>query len=94
VAPLELWTYADSYTNDAGTEVDILTATDVVGTGPGIKGVRCFGAIKDKRAGYVAAEMFPKMWENEDPSVVYAMTQSAPLMVPSEPNASFRIRVQ
>lgn len=93
-APVELWTYADSYTDDSGTEQPLLAANEVVGTGPGMKGVRCFGAIKDKRAGFVALSKFPKMWDEEDPSVTYAMVQSAPLMVPSEPNATFRIVAQ
>lgn len=93
-APVELFTYADSYTDDAGNEVELLAANEVIGSGPGVKGVRCFGAIKDTKAGLAAMSKFPKMWENQDPSVTYVMTQSAPLMVPSEPNATFRIVAQ
>lgn len=77
-----------------GNETFFLDQKTVVGVAPqSIQGVRCFGAIKDKAAGYRAIEMFPKMWEEEDPSVEYIMTQSAPLMVPVEPNASFSIKV-
>ena len=58
-----------------------------------IGGVRGFGAIRDKRAGLQALEVFSKMWEEEDPSVEYLMSQSAPLMVPRNPNATFKIKV-
>ena len=64
----------------------------VIGTGPGLQGTRLFGAIMDARLGLVTTDMAPKMWMDEDPSVVYTMTQSAPLMVPGQPNASFVIR--
>ncbi len=91
---LELWTYADSYTADDGTDTMILNDLDVVGTGPGMQGTRCFGAIQDVDAGLVATTMFPKMWKNDDPSVVYVLTQSAPLMVPAQPNSAFRLTVK
>ncbi len=86
---LELYTYSDTYeTDNDGTEADYLDPKWVVATGPGIQGVRCFGAIMDSKAGLAPMAMFPKMWPNEDPSVTYVMTQSAPLMVPAQPNAS------
>jgi hypothetical protein len=58
-----------------------------------LNGTRCYGAIRDKRAGLAAMSLFPKMWDQEDPSVTYTMTQSAPLMVPGNPNNSFRLVV-
>ncbi len=94
VASLELYTYSDTYeTDNAGTEADYLDPDWVVATGPGIQGVRCFGAIMDAKAGLAAMAMFPKMWENDDPSVTYVMTQSAPLMVPAQPNGSAVMKV-
>jgi len=65
----------------------------VLGVGAGVDGVRCFGAVLDKQAGYQALEYFPKMWENEDPSVEYLMSQGAPLMVPRDPDATFLMTV-
>lgn len=91
IGALELWTYNDMYQDDTFTEVSYLDQNTVVGTGGNIQGVRCYGAIQDKRAGLVATDMFPKMWDVEDPSLTYTMTQSAPLMVPAQPNGSFRI---
>lgn len=90
---IEVYTYAQQYEDYEENLVDVLHPLDVIGTGPGLSGFRLFGAIKDKRAGLRPLSMFPKMWDEEDPSVTFTMTQSAPLMVPSRPNCSFRIRV-
>ena len=38
-------------------------------------------------------EYMTKMWEEDDPSVVYTMSQSAPLYVPTNPNNTFRLKV-
>ena len=88
---LEVYTYNEEYENEAGVTVPFMSSYDVVGTGPGLGGVRCFGAIRDKRAGLLPLALFPKMWDQEDPSLTYTMTQSAPLMVPTNTNNSFRI---
>lgn len=88
---LELYTYSDTYeTDNAGTEADFLNSGYVVATGPGIQGHRCFGAILDSDApgGLTPTAMAPKMWPERDPSVTYVMTQSAPLMVPAQPDGS------
>lgn len=90
---LEIYTYNEQYEDEAGVTQSVMDSNDVVGTGPGIQGTRCFGAIRDKRAGLQPLPIFPKMWDQEDPSVTYTMTQSAPLMVPANTNNSFRIKV-
>jgi hypothetical protein len=95
---LDLWTYHYQFEElDSGTDdyvlVDYLDSGTVVGVAPGTDGVRCYGAIMDVRANMQATEMFPKQWEEEDPSVSYTMTQSAPLMVPLRPNTTFRMKV-
>jgi len=89
---IECWVYSGTYDDDAGNQVAYMNTNDVVGVGD-FDGVRCFGAIQDARAGYKALEVFMKNWENQDPSVEYLLSQSAPLMVPGEPNGTFRIRV-
>lgn len=90
---LEVYTYNEQYEDEAGVTQPFMSSLDVVGTGQALNGTRCYGAIRDKRAGLAAMSLFPKMWDQEDPSVTYTMTQSAPLMVPGNPNNSFRIRV-
>jgi len=89
---IEVYTYAQQYEDYDGALIDMMHPLDVIGTG-NVNGIRAFGAIMDKRAGLRALSKFPKMWDVEDPSQTFTMTQSAPLMVPTEPNRSFRIRV-
>lgn len=92
---LRLWLYSGKYRDENGTLQDILNTDTVVGVDfASVQGHRCFGAIKDGAAGFRALDMFPKNWEDEDPWVEYLMTQSAPLMVPKQPNATFSIKVK
>lgn len=88
---LELYTYSDTYEDEDGNDADYLDPKWVVATGPGIQGVRCYGAILDDDA-LRAMSIFPKSWKNDDPSVRYVMSQSAPLMVPAQPNGSAVIK--
>jgi hypothetical protein len=89
---MELWVDRSKYVDEAGSEQFYLPQNVVVGFAD-IEGVRCFGAIKDFKAGLQPLERFQKMWEEEDPSAEYILTQSAPLFVPKKPNASFKIIV-
>lgn len=90
---LEIYTYNDIYEDEDGNAVNFLDQDTVVLTSPAVEGVRAFGAIQDRKAGWAASAMFPKMWEQEDPSGLYLMTQSAPLMIPTRPNASLKAKV-
>ncbi len=89
---LEVWMYRDYYEDENGTLTEFMDPRDVVLTG-NVDGVRAFGAILDRRAGLRAMPIFPKMWDEEDPSATYLMSQSAPLMVPVYQNRTMRARV-
>ncbi len=88
---LEVYTHKGLY--DEGV-VRKATMPDggVVFTSSAVDGVRCFGAIMNMTALY-AAEMFPTMWPEKDPSGLFTMTESAPLMVPAMPNATLYVNV-
>lgn len=91
---LRMWLYSGKYRDETDTLQDILDTNTVVGVDFGmVMGHRCYGAIRDGKAGFKPLEMFPKNWEDEDPWAEYIMTQSAPLMVPKQPNATFSIKV-
>lgn len=93
---LEVWVYADYYENVAAgvrTPVPYMDARDILLIGPNVQGVQCFGAIEDKGANFATLPIFPKMWDENDPSATILMTQSAPLPVPVNPNNTFRARV-
>ena len=90
---LRLWTYSNFYeVTLGGTRVGYIDTYDVIGVGNPM-GKQAFGAIMDADAGLASLRMFPKMWKQEDPSATFIMAQSAPLMVPVNPNASLRARV-
>lgn len=89
---VSLYTYNDTYEDNDGDQVPFLEEGIIVLTGD-VEGVRAFGAIMDAEAGWVPMALFPKMWMNQDPSGVFAMTQSAPLMIPGRPDASMKVRV-
>lgn len=91
-AGFECYVYTAKYEDDNGVLQDMMDTNKVVLAAPDVKGVQCFGAIRDKRAGFQSLKYFPKNWETEDPSVEYVMTQSAPLMVPSQPDATASIQ--
>lgn len=90
---LDVYVYSDFYQEPDGTMVPFMSADDVVLTGPGVQGVRAFGAIQDKAANWQALSIFPKMWDEQDPSATFVMNQSAPLMVPVNPNNTLRATV-
>ncbi|ECK3505599.1 hypothetical protein [Salmonella phage STM1 BHU] len=90
---MRIWVNTQKYRDQNDQEQFLMKQKAVMGISSAIEGVRCFGAILDKGAGYQALEYFPKMWDQEDPSVEYLMSQGAPLMVPADPNASFLLTV-
>lgn len=90
---IEAWLDTSKYVDENGAEQFFLDQKTVVGISEAVEGVRCFGAIKDFDARLQPLEVFTKMWKNEDPSVEYLLSQSAPLMVPKRPNATFKIKV-
>lgn len=90
---LEIYTYNGQYDDEDLVAQPIMDSYSVVGTGNSINGVRCYGAIRDKRANLQALARFPKMWDADDPAVTYTMTQSAPLMAPTNIDNSFHIVV-
>lgn len=92
-ARLDLWVYSNTYEEYDGTILPFMDPGCVVGVGTDFNGAACFGAIMDKRAGLRSLPIFPKMWDEEDPSVTYTMSQSAPLMVPGRTDNTFKIKV-
>lgn len=78
---------------DDGVEKRFLEPTEVLLSGQSIEGVRHYGSIKDLKIDNGARPFFLKSWETEDPSHRYIMIQSAPLLVPYDPNATCLIKV-
>jgi len=94
-AGIEVFVYKDEVENDNGVMVDLLDPKDILLVAPGARGVRAYGAIYDVDAmdEATAIDIFPKMWPNPDPSVIYLMHQSSPLPIPLRPNCTFKATV-
>jgi len=73
-----------------GVTVDILKKNEVLLTSRAVDGVKAFGAILDAAADLQPADIFTKMWDQEDPSARFIMSQSAPLMIPVNTNATVK----
>jgi hypothetical protein len=90
IGDFDIWVYNDVYTDDNGVTQSMLPANTVLlGSAMQIEGTRCYGVIQDEKAGYRAQRYFAKSWLEEDPALRWMLLQSAPLVVPYRPNASF-----
>jgi hypothetical protein len=90
IGDLDFWVYNDRYVDDNDVVQKLLPDyTVLVGSTGQLEGTRCYGAIQDEKAGYRAQRYFSKSWLEEDPAVRWLLLQSAPLIVPYRPNASF-----
>lgn len=97
---LPVWTYKDTIDvpGPGGTKqrVDLFNEKDILLLAPGVDGVKVRGPIYDTKAiesGQVAAEVFAKMWETEDPGERFIMHQASFLPVPLHPNRTLKARV-
>jgi hypothetical protein len=92
---IDCWVDTTRFINpETGLEEFYLDQNTVCGVAPdAMGGTRCFGAIKDIDAGFLPMEFHFKNWIIPDPSQEYLLTQSAPLMVPRDPNATYSMKV-
>lgn len=91
---IEVYVNTSVYVDDNNETQFFQDQGSVVGIDPAaFIGVRCFGAIRDGRANYKPVSIFPKNWVGgEDPYEEFIMHQSAPLMVPLTPDATYYIK--
>lgn len=86
---LRFWVYQDWYVDEAGVEQKMIPDYTVILASPDVDGVQHQGAIRDEAAGLQPLEYFSKSWVVEDPSRRILLMQSAPLLVPYRPDATF-----
>lgn len=87
VGDMDFYTFAGIYEDDAGNAQKYLPQYRCISVAPdAVQGAQVHGAIQDEES-LEAAEFFPKMWLEKDPSATMIMTQSAPLVVPGRVNA-------
>ncbi len=91
IGDFDFWVYNDVYV-DPITNLSRKLLPDytvIMGSQSQLEGTRCYGLIQDEKANYRASRFFTKSWLEEDPAVRWLLMQSAPLVVPYRPNASF-----
>lgn len=93
VGDFDFFVYDDVYEDDEGEIQHLLPPYTVLLGGANIEGVQAHGAILDAHFGYMPLEFAPRNWIENDPPIEFVMTQSAPLVVPSRVNATFRATV-
>ena len=94
IGMFNFWQYTQKYEDDAGVTQDMFPSLGCALVAPqAYDGMMTYGAIKDNRV-LRPASRYPKMWDQEDPSITFLMTQAAPLPVPSDANGSAFISVR
>lgn len=95
-ATIEIYLYRDTFVNDQGVEELYLQPNELVFTSSPdrINGIQCFGAIIDPYANYQSLPIFARNYmTHDDPVLEWMLQQSAPLMVPINPNATMKATV-
>ncbi len=92
------WWYLETYINAAGSRTpviakNVMTAVAAGGEGVGVDGMRAYGAILDPAAGYAALPYHVQEIIETNPGRKSILTQSAPLMIPGNPNSTAAITV-
>lgn len=93
---VEVWTYADQQMDSAGNLIEMMDPNDVFMSAPGADGMMAFGAIYDLQAavaGNIRTDIFQKQYEQQNPSQLNMLTQSAPLPIKRFPNRTFKATV-
>lgn len=92
--PYRLWLYNDWYIDPAdNTEKPILADGTVLLGSAEIDGTVAYGVILDADIGFPVQGAAPKSWVEKDPGVRWLMLQSAPIVIPTNVNASFSAQV-
>lgn len=82
---VEIWTYDGFYTDAAGVRQFYLPE-NYCGLVTGMDGVRAYGKIQDIDANFEGFKYYSKTFKQQDPSLLFTMVQSAPMVVPSHAN--------
>ena len=90
VSGIDVWRVSgrgNQFQNADGTFADIVEPKQAVYVSSSVDAVEAYGAIMDVN-NLLAVPKWPKMWDEQDPSARFIMTQSAPLAIVPYPNAT------
>lgn len=92
--PFNLWLYNEYYIDPVdNVQKPMLPDGTVLLGSPEIEGTRAFGVIVDEQIGFPVQGYAPKSWVDNDPGVRWLLMQAAPLVIPTNVNASFAAQV-
>ncbi|WP_419900696.1 major capsid protein [Roseomonas sp. USHLN139] len=90
----DLYLYNDWYIDPVdGVEKPMLADGTVILGSPDIEGTRAFGVILDEDIGFPVQGFAAKSWVEKDPGVRWLLMQAAPLVIPTNVNASLGAQV-
>lgn len=90
---MRVWVYNDSYIDDADAAQKFIPDNScilIAGGDKGLGGYQAFGAIQDMSA-LNAQPIYTKMWEEQDPSGMCVLSQSAGIVIPSRIDSTLYI---
>lgn len=94
---IDIYAYSDQQYDNEGNVHEMLDPNDVFLTAPGVDGLMAFGAIYDLKAigsgNGAPTDVFQKQYEQDNPSQLNLLSQSAPLPIPRFPNRTFKATV-
>lgn len=94
---VQVYTYQDQQIDSDGNLIEVLDPNDVFMSAPGVDGVMAFGAIYDLKAmgsgNGARTDIFQKQYEQENPSQLNMLSQSAPIAIPENTNRTFKATV-
>lgn len=89
-----VWSYNEYVEDASGAIVPVMDPRDVIALNPtAVKGEIAYGSIANFKADLEALTVFPNMFPNQDGSQVFLSHESAPMVIPVNPNATLRARV-
>lgn len=89
------WRYYGWYVDPADdTEKPLIPDNTLLLTTRRLDGVRAYATILDPEFNYQALKFAPKTWVEKDPAVRKILMQAAPLVIPTNVNASMAVTVR
>jgi len=89
-----LWLYFDWYIDPTdGVEKPMIPDGTVILGSSALNGVRAFASVIDPEVNYAALPYAPKSYTTQNPGARWLLTQSAPLVIPTQVNAAAAITV-
>ena len=80
------------FQNDDGSHTTVVDPWDMAMVAPSVEMILAYGAIMDVD-NFRAQDIFVKMFDEDDPSARFILSQSAPLPIVVNPNATLKKRV-